>query len=1169
MMRRGNNRGRGGNFGGPGNPRGGGGARGGGNADGPLLTNHLRDLDMELDLLKRKREIFEQEQIMLDRMANNTSNYSSGNSTQYPSSSNHYPPNTNYSNNSNRRQYDNKQPFNTYNQQGSYNQQGGYNEQGSYNQQGTYNQQGSEEFNFANVSSSYQPGPRPSNFTSKPQGFKRQAGQVWQNPNPTPPKRFNAPQSINPSPKRFNAPSINPWQNPNARQAEFRAVNQNPPQPKNFSAQTRALMAQKPGIGQRIKNKYNPPPERKNFKPNKVFKPNQKPVAKAPVYRPSVETKKLIEETNKLIAHTNKLVGQSAKPKGRNPPSQAQNPSPKVTNNQPRSQNKYTKKLSLDQDNILRPYRQPSVQVKGRLELAVGMIMKSIKELCPDEGTLDYFNIPFMQRVIKHTLRGRIRDVMMNKPVVNLKDIVDKYREKYPLVTDLELMKIAQDAHEYNNNQRVKHLIEADNPEQFFKKNIGKVLHNKFCDMFDDLQKLYEKKDTINVEELAESFLPAPKENNNKDTPEGNENGVKDLSGEIDTSGEKDTQEEMDSTWEGDTSGVEDIDGEKVTDGAENKDGTEDANKITSDEKEQDTDDNAVVEKDKSDKNTEHTATSSKDIKSIECKSEKSKKYLEFMEKLIEQKLPLALCRFKEEFLYILCLDKEFVRMKALIDLETKLKLRKSAESVIILDDDEETRAKSNPATPTKSATAGKPATPAATSKPAATASKSAAPSPSSAKPVVAPTTPAKSAATAAKPVAPSTTPKPVAPSTTPKPATPTQAAKPATPKPAASSTAAKPATPVKPATTTTAAKSATPVKPAATATPVKPSTAAGKPAAPPKADENSGPTTPKTPASKNIQYVKLIGRPALPARAVIYEFLNQFSPTSIKKHKSISNLLVIGFTDKEGFDKILTANESVVGDATITIKASEQVSTPVHNKTPQQGNKTPAHNKENELNKTNDQENDKNDETPAQTDPNKGITQTNENILNSSADDIIPIDLDSQISDLLSSIRKADEEEKNDPNVPDEPKDVEVMDTTNIDEVDLTKEEETDKNEKEESDNNKETVEEIEEVDAEESTTEDKGDDAKESTTEDKEDDAKESITEDSNTVTIDLDTIMEDDEETTKAGNIKAKAVEEVAKTAKESGRATPTRSSSRLANVTPSTIKTRRASRLANNN
>lgn len=280
-------------------------------------------------------------------------------------------------------------------------------------QQGSSNQYFQQDY-----SSSYQPSPakaRSSPANVRPQGNKRQAP-VWENQNPNPPKRFNAPQR----------PS--PWQNQDTR-PEYRSVNQAPPQPKNFSAQTRAFMNPKPGIGQRIKNKYNPSAERKNFNPTKVTKPNVKPGQKT-VHRSAQETKKLIEETNKLIAHTNKMVSQSSSPKRKLPP-KPQPSAPKV-------------------DTVLYPDKSPTGPVKGRLELALGLILRAVKELCKDAETYEYFMIPFIQRIIKQTIRDRIRDVMLNQPVVSVATIVDRYRKKHPEETDLELVKIAEDATQYN-----------------------------------------------------------------------------------------------------------------------------------------------------------------------------------------------------------------------------------------------------------------------------------------------------------------------------------------------------------------------------------------------------------------------------------------------------------------------------------------------------------------------------------------------------------------------------------------------------------------------------------------------------------------------------------------------------------------------------------------------
>lgn len=44
--------------------------------------------------------------------------------------------------------------------------------------------------------------------------------------------------------------------------------------------------------------------------------------------------------------------------------------------------------------------------------------------------------------------------------------------------------------------------------------------------------------------------------------------------------------------------------------------------------------------------------------------------------------------------------------------------------------------------------------------------------------------------------------------------------------------------------------------------------------------------------------------------------FLDQYQPQTIKKHRGIHNLLFVGFSEKEAFDNILAANQSVIGKA-------------------------------------------------------------------------------------------------------------------------------------------------------------------------------------------------------------------------------------------------------------
>lgn len=92
---------------------------------------------------------------------------------------------------------------------------------------------------------------------------------------------------------------------------------------------------------------------------------------------------------------------------------------------------------------------QPSLQLTGRLELALGSILKVIKKLDPINFT--HLSTHAVQcKVIKQIIRERIRSVMMGKNVGHMQDIVAQYREKYPVETDAEVLKLGQDFQAYN-----------------------------------------------------------------------------------------------------------------------------------------------------------------------------------------------------------------------------------------------------------------------------------------------------------------------------------------------------------------------------------------------------------------------------------------------------------------------------------------------------------------------------------------------------------------------------------------------------------------------------------------------------------------------------------------------------------------------------------------------
>lgn len=265
--------------------------------------------------------------------------------------------------------------------------------------------------------------------------------------------------------------------------------------------------------------------------------------------------------------------------------------------------------------------------------------------------------------------------------------------------------------------------------------------------------------------------------------------------------------------------------------------------------------------------------------------------------------------------------------------------------------------------------------------------------------------------------------------------------------------------------------------------------------------------------------YVKIQGHPFLPKRKVMQGFLKKFHPKSIKKHRNMP-LLFVGFTNKEDFDKLLAVKETTIGNLIITIKVSEK---PLTNRGP-----------DSSLNSTAFEDDDiqqLDTETPA----------------NSS--DVINSDLDDQINDLLSSIRKEEEIPKQDGVV------TAVENAKETAEVPV----ETNEDVAVESDKAIEDITEENNVENGEENDETNGVEA----------DAKVEQTEGDAVENEDADNKMETDVSEPTIKDEANDIVDDLKTETKGTGRATPNRMSARNANAaTPSTIRTRRASRLAQN-
>uniref|UniRef100_A0A2A4JSJ7 Uncharacterized protein n=1 Tax=Heliothis virescens TaxID=7102 RepID=A0A2A4JSJ7_HELVI len=367
---------------------------------GPLMTEHLQDIDLELELLKRKREMIEQQQHLLAM------------EQQFKTSRQSYDP----------MRYD--EPV----------------------------QHGSNR-DFTHL---YESGPKYRNQYGK----KRQPEFSWQ---------------YDGSPKRTTTPAKKKNTQPHLNQHHQRPLLGPGQGPKYSSKGPTPLMdvKVKQSIGQRIANQKPPPKApRKDFPQGKVSKPKAPP---AP---------------NKLASHSvadrKALVGAAT--------GSASN---------------------ADVSRMLLPDRVPTQQVSGRLELALGAIMKNIRALI--DGNPDYSSLlrsVQLQRVMKQAVRERIRTVMLGKVVGSLLDILAVYREEFPEETDIDIVNIALEAggvaqEEPDSNIK---FIESGDPEQFYKVNLNCAIETKLHQMFTKLEEIYGQPEEGTAEKTEEPTVDLQKE---------------------------------------------------------------------------------------------------------------------------------------------------------------------------------------------------------------------------------------------------------------------------------------------------------------------------------------------------------------------------------------------------------------------------------------------------------------------------------------------------------------------------------------------------------------------------------------------------------------------------------------------------------------------------------
>lgn len=224
----------------------------------------------------------------------------------------------------------------------------------------------------------------------------------------------------------------------------------------NYKHKAAPLMSfnSKPFIGQRIVDNQSIKPKQKNFQPTKVTK-----------HKPG--------DANKVtpgFKHGTVIASQALKAEEKFP--------------------------------ILRADKIPTQQMAGRLELALGNIMKAIKLKYSDESL---YTIEKM-RCMKNIIRQRIRKVMIGKPVGVVSTILDHYRNVYPEHTDVEIVAAAKAV---SKEEKGKLTFNEDilDPQKYFKQHMAKLMDLKLSEMFSKLRTLYAEENGKDIQPLIDAAL--------------------------------------------------------------------------------------------------------------------------------------------------------------------------------------------------------------------------------------------------------------------------------------------------------------------------------------------------------------------------------------------------------------------------------------------------------------------------------------------------------------------------------------------------------------------------------------------------------------------------------------------------------------------------------------
>ncbi|XP_053621023.1 uncharacterized protein LOC128681261 [Plodia interpunctella] len=543
------------------NGRGGGG--GGGSSNGPLLTEHLRDLDLELELLKRKREMIEKQQNLLNQQQ--AFNRVSYNYDQPQSFRNHQP-------------FDDGSQFSGANH--------------------AFSSSSRDYSNCNRDFSQLYDEPQQSHSHFRQSAKKRLGDYVWSDP---------------PSNQGFYEP---PAKKPYS-------------QPRKYNS------------GQNSRSKYVPPSERPGFAPKKQ---NGRP-APSQRFREGPQRHRPNDFKPTKVTKPNRPV--NVQPLIPNP---VKHMTPRVNEGSP----------------ILLADHVPSQQTVGRLELALGEILKVVKDKYGKEPAYAHcFAETGSCRGMKQLIRERIRETMLGKPVGNVAQIMQVYRAVYPLNTDKDIIeagiqkKDKKKATEFNMSTGNNIM----NPFQFFKRNYNRLLSVSLNKMFAKLEALAKE----------ESELLLKSENEGKDKTETSTGDVGMNNTDTETSKDCMVKNDVAENPEENTENVAN-NSEKPVENAEKP--AEDTEKPAEDAQKPAADPGGENDKPVGTENPKHN------VEELEADKALRQRYEVMLDQVILKRMSMWLPRMKVQIMRVLSHDITFERAKQAIIKETNVRLSLANEPI-------------------------------------------------------------------------------------------------------------------------------------------------------------------------------------------------------------------------------------------------------------------------------------------------------------------------------------------------------------------------------------------------------------------------------------------------------------------------------------------------------